>query len=249
VREVGSRPEGVELARALVLTTWRAPLAAELGFLGGAVRLLGDRLRRAELQPLDPARAVLLALMSYRRNGLDVVLDPMQVRATLPLWKALGVEPQPGGFRLAYDPSRHAAMVADDGIPELTYAAEKKPPDLRVMVMANVQNEHVICGLLSVPRVAALPGLVEALVVRTRSLKVLLEIANRRELHTGAANRNVPRALLWHPSAVPVSALRKFAHVRFVDRGELAAMAGRGSRARPEVRQLAALYLASLTTT
>ena len=75
---------------------------------------------------------------------------------------------------------------------------------------------------------------------------MLLEIANRRELHTGAANRNVPRTLLWHPTGIPVSALRKFVHVRYVDRIELTAMAARNSRARPEVRQMVASYLAAL---
>ena len=78
--------------------------------------------------------------------------------------------------------------------------------------------------------------------------EMLAEIANRRDLYSGAANINVPRALLWHPSAIPVSALRKFVHVRFVDRAELAALANRGSRARPEVRQMAMTYLASLSS-
>lgn len=249
VREVGSRPEGLELARALVLTSWRAPLAPELCFLASVVRLVAERVKRADKPPLDAARALLLALMTYRRGGLDVDLSSSEARATAGLWKALGIEPRPGGFRLLYDARRYEPMLAEDGVPELTYPIVRRTPDLRVLVMSNVQNEAVLCGLLAVPRVAALPGLVESVTIRSRSIKVLLEIANRRDLHTGAANRNVPKALLWHPTAIPVSALRKFVHVRFLDRGELAALCMRGSRARPEVRQLAALYLASLTTT
>jgi len=58
----------------------------------------------------------------------------------------------------------------------------------------------------------------------------------------------VPRVLLWHPAGVPVSALRKFVHVRYIDRLELASMASRGSRARPEIRQMAAQYLASINS-
>jgi hypothetical protein len=249
VREVGSRPEGLEVARAMVLASWRAPLAAELGFFAGLVRLLGDRYRARGMPAVDPARAVLLTLMARRGEGIDLDLSPMEIRSTSALWEALGVDPRSGGFTLAFDARRYEPMVPEDGVPELTYPAVRRPPDLRAIVLANVHNEHVMCGLLSMPRLATSPGLVEQVVVRSRSLKVLLEIANRRELYTGVANRNVPRALLWHPAGIPVSALRKFVHVRFVERAELAALSARGSRARPEIRQMAAAYLASLSST
>lgn len=249
VREVGSRPEGLEAARAMVLASWRAPLAAELGFFAGLVRLLGDRYRARGAPPVDPARAVLLALMARRGQGIDLDLTPMEIRSTAALWDALGVEPRSGGFTLAFDARRYEPLLPEDGVPELTYPAIRRPPDLRAIVLANVHNEHVMCGLLAMPRLVTSPGLVEQVVMRSRSLKVLLEIANRRELYTGAANHNVPRALLWHPAGIPVSALRKFVHVRFVERAELAALSARGSRARPEIRQMAAAYLASLSST
>jgi hypothetical protein len=158
------------------------------------------------------------------------------------------VRPRAGAFSLAWNQRNYEPMLPEDGVPELTYPAVRRTADLKTLVLANVGNEQVLCGLLQMPRVASLAGLVEAVVVRCRSIKVLLEIANRRELHTGTANRNVPRALLWHPSSIPLGALRKFIHVRYVARAELAAMCGRGSRARPEVRQQVAAYLASLST-
>lgn len=248
VREIGARPEGLEVARAMVLTGWRAPLAPELAFMAAIVGLLADRYRAREKPPLDPARAVLLTLMARREQGLVLELTPAEIRSSSALWLALGVEARPSRFILPWDARRYEPLLPEDGVPELTYPAVKRTPDLRVMALANVQNEAVILGLLGLPRVASMPGLVETIVVRSRSIRVLLEIANRRELYTGAANRNVPRALLWHPVGIPVSALRKFVHVRFVDRTELGALSSRGSKARPEIRQMAAAYLASLST-
>lgn len=248
VQEVGRRAEGIDVARAMVLTAWRAPLVAELAFFGGLVRLLAERLRDVDHPVLDPARALLLALMARRSDGLGLELNAMEVRATSALWQALGVRPQAGRFLLPWIPRKYEPMLPEDGVPELAYPAVRRSPDLRIQVLGNLQNESVLCGLLQLPRVASLAGLVELITVRTRSIKVLLEIANRRELYTGAANRNVAKALLWHPSNIPVSALRKFVHVRFVDRQELAAISTRGSHARPEIRQMAERYLKSLVS-
>ncbi len=246
VRELARRPDGAEPGRAMILAAWRAPLGAELAFFGGVTRILADRLRGRAGKPMDPARAVLLTLQAFRPQGLAVELGVAELRSTQALWDALGMRPTAGSFTAQYDAGRHDRFLPDDGTPELSTPGSRPVPDLRRLVLSNIQNEHVICGLLQTPRVASLPGLVEQIVIRTRSLKVLLDVANRRELHTGAANRNVPRALLWHPSGVPVSALRKFIHVRFVDRIELASIATRGSRARPEIRQMAAAYLNTL---
>jgi hypothetical protein len=248
VREVGARPEGLEVARAMVLTGWRAPLAPELAFLAGIVRLLADRFGGRGRPPLDPARALLLTLLARRENGLGLDLTPTEMRACAALWQALGVEARPGRFALSWEARRYEPMLPEDGTPELTYPAMRRTPDLRVMVLANIQNESVMMGLMAMPRVTSLPGLIETIALRTRSIRVLLEIANRRELYTGSANRNVPRVLLWHPSNIPASALRKFVHVRFVDRMELGTLSSRGSKARPEVRQMAAAYLASLSS-
>jgi len=248
VRELAARPDGNEIARAMVLATWRAPLGMELAFLAGVVRILGERLRRRGTPPLDPARALLLTLYARRGDGLALALTTGELQTTRSLWDALGEAPVAGEATLVYHAPRHDRFLPDDAVPELMAPGQPKSVDLRRLVLSNIQNEHMICGLLQTPRVSSLPGLVEQIALRTRSLKVLLEIANRRELHTGAANSAVPRALLWHPSGIPVSALRKFVHVRFVDRVELTAISTRNSRARPEVRQLAANYLATLTS-
>jgi hypothetical protein len=43
-----------------------------------------------------------------------------------------------------------------------------------------------------------------------------------------------------------MSAIRKFAHVRYVDRAALTRMANRGTRVRPEVRQMVEAYLKTI---
>jgi hypothetical protein len=230
-----------------VLTCWRAPLGSELAFLAGVVRTLAARLEVRGFAGLDAARATLLALQARHGQRMLIELAPPELRTTGKMWAVLGATPRWGGFPVSYQPWLHDAMLPEDSCPELIYPVVHRNLDLREAVLANLQNEHILCGLLGLPRVGNLPGLVEMVVMRSRSLKVLLEVANRRELYTGAANRNVPRALLWHPMSIPVSALRKFVHVRFVDRNELATLANRGSQARPEVRQMASAYLASLS--
>jgi hypothetical protein len=249
VRDLAARADGAEIARALVLAAWRAPLGTELAFLGGVVRVLSERLQRRGTPPLDPARALLLTLYARRGDGIALQLTTAELQATRQLWQALGEAPSADDCTLVYAPRKHDRFLPEDCVPELAAPGPLKPPDIRRLVLSNIQNEAVICGLLQTPRVSSLPGLVEQIALRTRSVKILLEIANRRELHTGAANANVPRTLLWHPSGIPVSALRKFVHVRFVDRMELSAIATRNSRARPEVRQMAAGYLATLSST
>ena len=55
-------------------------------------------------------------------------------------------------------------------------------------------------------------------------------------------------AKLSHPSNTPVSSLRKFVHVRYVDRSTLTSMSNRGTRVQPEVRSMATAYLKSIGT-
>ena len=49
-----------------------------------------------------------------------------------------------------------------------------------------------------------------------------------------------------NPAKVPLMALRKFVHVRFIDKASLARLAGKGSTIREEVRREVQHYLSSL---
>ncbi|MCX5753821.1 MAG: hypothetical protein NTW97_09305, partial [Candidatus Krumholzibacteria bacterium] len=116
----------------------------------------------------------------------------------------------------------------------------------RTLVMTYLDNDNFIYELLNNPRVLAQPGIMALISLRSRSMRILSIIANRRDLYTGFANKEVPVNLLQNPSKVPVSALRKFIHVRFVDKTTLARFAGKGSSIRDEVRREIQHYLGSL---
>ena len=116
----------------------------------------------------------------------------------------------------------------------------------RTLVMTYLDNDNFIFELLNNPRVLGQPGVIALISLRSRSMRILSIIANRRDLYTGFANKEVPLNLLQNPGKVPVSSLRKFIHVRFIDKTTLARLAGKGSSIRDEVRREIQRYLGSL---
>ena len=117
----------------------------------------------------------------------------------------------------------------------------------RTLVMTYLDNDNFIFELLNNPRILAQPGIIALIALRSRSMRILSIIANRRDLYTGFANKEVPVNLLQNPGKVPVSSLRKFIHVRFIDKATLARFAGKGSSIRDEVRREIQHYLGSLS--
>jgi len=116
----------------------------------------------------------------------------------------------------------------------------------RTLVMTYIDNDNFIAEALNNPRIVSKAGVVPIIAQKSRSMRILSIIANRRDLHTGILNKEVPLSLLENPAHIPVSALRKFIHVRFVDKATLARLGGKGSMAREEIRREVARYLASL---
>lgn len=116
----------------------------------------------------------------------------------------------------------------------------------RTLVMTYIDNDQFIMELLNNPRVLAQPGIIALVSMRCRSMRVLTVIANRRDLFSGFANKEVPLNLLLNPCKVPVSSIRKFIHVRFIDKTTLIRLAGKGSQIRDEVRREIQHYLGSL---
>jgi hypothetical protein len=110
-----------------------------------------------------------------------------------------------------------------------------------------MDNDNFIIELMNNPRVLAQPGIMSLIAQRSRSMSVLTIIANRRDLYSGFANKEVPINLLQNPARVPLSSLRKFIHVRFIDKTALARFAGKGNQMRDEVRREIQKYLASLS--
>jgi hypothetical protein len=249
VESLRHRSGGRELAQVLRLLPQRLPATRDLMFVTAVVaQLLRTPRSRDVAANTDSAHCLLVCLQVMQPDGsVSLRLDRRGLAQNRELLQRLGLAVQPSGVvRLAYDAVRHHAMLDPAGAPMLVPPQRPEANDIRQLVLDNMQNEHILVGLLGNPRVVASAGLVETIVNRTRSIKVLLDIANRRELHSGSANRNVPLALLSHPSNIPVSALRKFVHVRYVDRVSLASMANRGTRVRPEVRSMATQYLKSI---
>jgi hypothetical protein len=116
----------------------------------------------------------------------------------------------------------------------------------RTLVMTYMDNDNFIVELLNNPRIACQAGVVPLIALRCRSMRVLTIVATRRDLYTGFSNKEVPVNLLQNPSKVPLSAIRKFIHVRFLDKASLARLGGKGSQIREEVRREIQRYLGSL---
>jgi len=116
----------------------------------------------------------------------------------------------------------------------------------RTLVLTYMDNDNFIVELVSNPRVAAQPGIIPLIAQKSRSTRVLNIIANTRSLYSGFSNKEVPVNLLMNPAKVPLSALRKFVHVRFMDKASLARLASKGSTIREEVRREVQHYLSSL---
>jgi hypothetical protein len=123
---------------------------------------------------------------------------------------------------------------------------QEKFVSYRTLVMTYLDNDNFIFELLNNPRILSQPGIIALISLRSRSMRILSIIANRRDLYTGFANKDVPLNLLQNPGKVPVSSLRKFIHVRFIDKTTLARLAGKGSSLRDEVRREIQHYLSSL---
>jgi len=92
---------------------------------------------------------------------------------------------------------------------------------IKNLVLGAATSESVLLGFLRNPQIVGIPGLVEAVVARVRSPRILEIIAQDRSLHAGFANRGVPLALLRSPVNVSIKAIRKFVHAKYVSKVEL----------------------------
>ncbi len=115
----------------------------------------------------------------------------------------------------------------------------------RSLVLSNVDNETFLINILNNPKAAMKPGVVSLISIKCRSSRVLSIICNTRSLYTGAQNRDVPLNLIMNPARIPVNSLRKFIHVRYIDRVTLQKLARSRGKIRDEVRREIEHYLAS----
>lgn len=113
------------------------------------------------------------------------------------------------------------------------------------LALIYIDNDSFLVKLLDNPKATGKAGVVAVIAQRCRSSRVLGIIANRRELYTGFANKEVPLHLIKNPGKVSLSSLRKFIHVRYVDKMTLIRLANKGSGIREYVRREIQQYLST----
>jgi len=126
--------------------------------------------------------------------------------------------------------------------------AISKYGSFKSLILSQIDNETFLNQALSNPKISGKPGIVSLIAQRCRSSNVLSTIANRRELYTGFANKDVPLSLIMNPARIPVSSLRKFIHVRYIDKMTLMQLSnrrGKGGQVREEIRREIKRYLNS----
>lgn len=117
---------------------------------------------------------------------------------------------------------------------------------MKNLVLTNIQSTSLVLGFLRNPKFVGIPGLVEAVAVRTRNPRVIEVIAVDRTLHTGFANRGVALACLRSPVNVSVKTLRKFIHVKFISKIDLKRLVQDRAGIRKEVLREIEKYLEAL---
>jgi hypothetical protein len=200
--------------------------------------------------PPDLLSILLLTLESRSEDqSITVEMEPAVLTAIWPTIEPWGVvRPAPGTLVISYRETSEGDFVQPDGTPLLPDdpRAKERVLSLNELIRKQIDNDPFIIGLLDNSKATSLPGLVPMLARDSRSLRVLEKIIRVRRLHTGTANRDVPRLLLRNPAHIPVSSLRPFVHVRFVSKTDLRHMARRNSDVRPEVAKEIGHYLEKL---
>ncbi len=151
-------------------------------------------------------------------------------------------------LEIGYREDRSIDFIERDGVPRIPEVPQPRLDwdlSLEEMVRLQMGNDPFLLGVLDNPR-AAQSRVVPLIATHCRSIRVLEKIARERILHTGVANKDVPRILLLNPTRLPINTLRRFIHVRFVSRMDLHRMSMPTADVRPEVRQEIVAYLRSL---
>lgn len=137
-----------------------------------------------------------------------------------------------------------ALLDAHTASVDLSSGRKPPPPDWKGLVLSNITRDTLITSFLANHKCVRVPGMVECVVVNTRSLQILSLIATKRDLYTGHQNKGVPAALLRSRCKIPMNLLRRFIHIRFVSRAELKDLAVRAPRA--DVQKEIEFYLATI---
>jgi hypothetical protein len=213
---------------------------------------LGDALVAARLrrEPIDVVEATLLTLefVQDRRIVLPASRRVLDALARQPI---VGVRIDPDCVVIDIDEAHARGLTLPLGLPR--YVGPRTLEDeidaaesVKDLVLANINNTSVLLGMLKNQKIISTPGIVAMIVMRCRSMSVLETIAERRNLHSGFANKDVPLALLKCPMRLSVKSLRRFINVRFINKVDLRRLAVDRAGVRREIADEIERYLKSL---
>jgi hypothetical protein len=225
---------------------WRAGLAA-----GGVAETTVARwiqwMEKTELVGSEPAAWVAI-LRTFGEKKYRKTLHAALVMPRFWRQRSLGLTRRPpsalvprkavqeaGGIHwVDLDFLKWAQWVDPDGLPATPAQWQQEDCPL-LYLRSRLQDDHFCERILDNEQWVQRQGVVEAIAMGSRSLKILLRIARDRKLHTGAANRRVPISLLMNPAGVPLSALRPFLGLHYISRHELQRLARGGPDVREEI--------------
>jgi len=223
VRELPGLSELPELWTAQRGLQLDPPVISALLTLGRSLRL-----------PHPDANWLELALFWFRsvdHQGLWKVNCPVPPAVARVLARS-GVAAESRGISF-HAPDLILPALLDEHTASIDLGSGRKPPppDWKGLVLSNITRDTLLASFLANPKCVRVPGLVECVVVNSRSLQILSTIATKSDLHTGHQNKGVPAALLRSRSKIPMSLLRRFIHIRFVPKSELKDLSIRAPRA------------------
>lgn len=246
-------PLGAGLAR-VTREMRRSPfLDRDFAYLVSAVHQVATLRQQAlEDEPAPDLLSTLLQVLEYsaRDGSLFLRLEPEILDGFWPTLESWGfLRHEPGLVQMEIREDRAAIFLHPDGMPRLPERPREavlRQLSIKDIVQLQINNDAFLLGVLDNTRATSLPGLVALIVQQVRSLRVLDKIISLRRLHSGPANKDVPRLLLLSPARIPVSSLKHFIHVRFVARVDLERLARPRSEARPDVQKEIGVYLRNL---
>ncbi len=121
-------------------------------------------------------------------------------------------------------------------------AEEKGFLDVKTLILQNITRDSVLEALLNNAKFYGTPGLIAYIASMSRSVIILSKIAKTRNLHTGAANRDVPMTLLTSPCNIPVNLIRVFVSTKYVSMVDLRHLVKMRGGIRREVRMMVEDY-------
>ena len=231
----------------------RRPLPARrMAYFIDRLYAIGDALVAARLRrdPIDLVEATVMTL-EFVQDERVVLPASARVVEAIARQPILGVLSSSERVSISFDERHARGLTLPLELPKYvgprTLDDEVAAADsIKDLVLANLNNTSVLLGMLKNQKIISTPGIVSMIVMRCRSMSVVETIAERRNLHSGFANNDVPLSLLKCPMRLSVKTLRRFINVRYVNKVDLRRLAVDRSGVRREVSEEIERYLKSL---